>query len=390
MGDRNRLVLHIGCLKTGSTSIQFFLDENRQALRKEGVRVIRSAGHPNSIQLIAYAQEGKLDKRTGKLASSFHRQYGLSSAKDLEDFRDTLEADLQSEVSRSRRACSAFVASNENLIGAQDDDVARLGALLKTVFDEVTIIAYLRRQDEFSVSKYSSELKSGSSKTMLETMEKHKNVHYLKYDTVLDRWASVFGKENVVPRIFAKDRLQNGDVVFDFCAAAKIPLGKDMSLPERRNVSLSSRAQRFFRQYNEKHPVSLSRMNKVTRGKLYSVLSENYPGPSEQPDRQQVESYLSYFAESNSSLSEKWFGGQGGGFSNDLSKYERPTSNEMDSVDDEVHGIDLAYWLLREWQTSLDEQSARLKAKTANLKGDGRKNRRIIWQEVEVKIAEEE
>jgi hypothetical protein len=81
-------------------------------------------------------------------------------------------------------------------------------------YDNIRIIAYLRRQDERVRSAYSERAKLGAAQTISEVLlEKRPSLRY--YD-LLDPWAEVFGDENVVVRPFEKAQWEGEDLITDF------------------------------------------------------------------------------------------------------------------------------------------------------------------------------
>src|ERR1044071_8432469 len=85
-----KLHLHIGCEKTGTTSIQRFLRANRELLAQTGVLYPRAPGEENQMGLAVAAQSefGPLRKKIFK----------LRTWTEVEGFRAKLKHDLENEL----------------------------------------------------------------------------------------------------------------------------------------------------------------------------------------------------------------------------------------------------------------------------------------------------
>ncbi len=351
MPDRTQFLLHIGCLKTGSTSIQKFLSGNVKTLKEHGYHVLKSAGHPNAIQLMAYSQNPRVDAESGVFGSVFHRQYNIKSEDQLNEFRSSLFSSISKELSKAQSRTHTVIASNENLIHLREPEIKTLRDLVESLRLSVKIVVYLRRQDEFSVSKYSSELKSGSTRTLSETLLNHRQIHYLMYDRVLGNWSAVFGKENIVPRIFTKDHLINGDVVRDFVSSAGIQIDDNLTSVDYQNTSMSKRVQDFFRLYNASYPFEFNAFNRRTLSSLYKALSAAFPGGPTLPTREEAREHLAYFEESNRRLAQEWFPEAGRAFSQDVSRYP----DSVQPGEEPLDRVEMARALLTQWQDDVEE-----------------------------------
>lgn len=106
-----RCILHIGCEKTGTTSLQQFLGSNRAALLAQGIlhpESLRRPGRFNHSSLAAFAlDEGR----------NLHpqRMFGLGDLDSTERFRRDLRARFSEEIARHREHISTVVCSNEHL-----------------------------------------------------------------------------------------------------------------------------------------------------------------------------------------------------------------------------------------------------------------------------------
>lgn len=231
MSAARRLVVHIGAPKTGSTALQKFLFDNRAALDAGGWRYpdvsLRGYGHHDLAFLIgggypdwATAQDKPLSELAGQLAGHF------AEARDI-------------------------VLSSENFYLLTDpaalaSTLARAGL---TDSDRVTIVAYVRRQDEAHLSWYNQTVKAqGFSGSVQESLTRWQSLW--DYDARLGRWASTFGAQNLVVRPYQASDLHDGDIRRDFSTLLGLP-ADSMQLPaETPNTRLNRDILEFQRMIN--------------------------------------------------------------------------------------------------------------------------------------------
>ena len=77
---------------------------------------------------------------------------------------------------------------------------------------DVKIICYLRRQDTVTQSMYNQKVKRGDYYLDISTFQ----TEWLDYYKVLENWASVFGKNNVIVRVYEKKQFVNHSLIEDF------------------------------------------------------------------------------------------------------------------------------------------------------------------------------
>lgn len=197
--NKSTLYLHIGTHKTGSTTIQAVLEQERDVLLEEGIVYL---GRFNNIS---------------------KKMKGMTVADK------TLVSDFQDEVRKKIAGCNganplAYVISNEKYSGHNMMVYNNAGILAKTlreIFEpfqfDLKIIVYLRRQDKFFESVYSQKIKRGSSFTFHEFLEQIEDITDCHWDVFLDRFAEIFGKENLIVRRFDREYLpENNNLIQSF------------------------------------------------------------------------------------------------------------------------------------------------------------------------------
>ncbi len=198
-----RLFLHIGIHKTGSTAVQRFLARSENLLLEQDVLYPHS-GRP-ARKAIADGQHLLIPelRRPGPRGT---RAWD-SLAKELE------EADQ-----------GTVVISSENFdLLSEPGQIADLRERLAGF--EVSVVVYLRRQDEFLHSYFCLDvLFHGETRSFDEYRRAPKTEP--DYERLLAPWERSFGLESLIVRPYEKPALAEGDVVADFCAQIGVDPGE--------------------------------------------------------------------------------------------------------------------------------------------------------------------
>ena len=235
-----KIDIHIGLEKTGSTSIQTFLVRNRGALARQGICFPRSPGNGNQTRLAAYALSGTSKAARGADGPVPAHQHSADA-----QFREELIAEIRASH------CDRVLLSNEHCSSklVEDEPIERLKGLLDCIGETQRVFLYLRRQDDFLLSSYSTAVKTGRQATFAlpnsRVLEKRYN--FLR---LIERWARIFGEGTVQPRVFEKEQFAEGDLLIDFCRALNIDTARLTLSQAPRNTSLSANALEFLRILN--------------------------------------------------------------------------------------------------------------------------------------------
>ena len=170
--------------------------------------------------------------------------------------------------------------------------------MLERVSSEITIVVYLRRQDDFLCSTYSTDIKSGSTNHFTLPPNSVGNLRY-NYYALLSRWSSVFGRDTVVCRIYDNKLLVNGDVIDDFCHIIGLPISEDLKRPLRVNESLDVKTLEFLRLFNAQVPRFRNGKPSPARGNVVQLLQGISGGPAPTLPLHQMKEFMAQFAGSN-------------------------------------------------------------------------------------------
>lgn len=254
------IFLHIGHEKTGSTSLQGFLSENRPRLTEQGVLYPIAPGDSNHTGLAVFA--ANLWK-VRHLAAPL----GVKDASDHQAFRERLERRIREEVLTS--GADRVIFSSEHCASRLDDPgIGRLADLLLSLGSKVIIVIYLRRQDDWFLSRYVSSVRGGG----IERPEVPLKGPLGSYDyaELLDRWAKVFDKSAIRVRTFDRNRWPEGRLDLDFISLVGPLDSSSLTAAGKQNESLDPVHLEFRRLYNaaareHPEPATLPRSSDINR-----------------------------------------------------------------------------------------------------------------------------
>ncbi len=311
--SRKTLILHIGCQKAGSTSIQMFLQTNRKRLRRNRIAALETFTIKHLVEMnsnpLSFLLLRPQDHDAKPLVTQERmNRLGIQSKEELIDLQKGMKGKLHQDVKALEGECSKFVISGEALSHLRVMDIKRLRKLCGDLFDEYKIVCYLRRQDLYLISRYSTELRLGSVVEFDKYLNRRCDLRHCKYDEMLGGWSSVFGKEAMVPRIFEKDKLQDGDVVADFCKVCEIDDPHKYETVGTHNRSLSALEQLILRQVNEIFAQDWDRGAHVAiRDLMFDVTAGGHSGRPHRPAPGLSQTIRDDHKDSNELLRKAWF-----------------------------------------------------------------------------------
>lgn len=299
---KKTFVLHIGTEKTGTTSIQGFLSENRARLEEQGIFYPRSPGNHNHTALTVYAlQKGR--------QGSIRRSSGVFGPEQVTTFRSRFLEAFDKELETSNAPTVVF--SNEHLSSrlSKDSEVARVKKLCDNYADRTKIIVYLRNQVDFLVSSFGTGIKSGSTRKFPFPLTKRR-LRTMDYYGLVDRWQKIFGRENMIVRRFDPAHFVDGDLMSDF--AAQIPFDPSgFTRSEPRNEGLGARELAFLREFNTRVPrwIDGKVLNPARANIVKAVANLRGESPRLTVSSEIAASILQQFESSNRQIAAEYFDG---------------------------------------------------------------------------------
>lgn len=212
----DKIYVHIGTHKTGSTALQIFLYQNSKILERSGIHYPTLAvGVPYHIQHASLAYQLRSGDRLG-----FYKF-----------------------ISDSIKEGKVLLLSSEAFLEKDQYGMAKDLEELKEYANVVKVIVYLRRQDHLFESAYQEIIKDPRSRYR-ESFENYltykrkaifANGHWI---SLLNFWASVFGKENLIVRPYEKEQFVDGSIFADFLSIFDLKLASEFIIPQRNHSNV--------------------------------------------------------------------------------------------------------------------------------------------------------
>lgn len=320
---RARAILHIGMEKTGTTTLQATLYDNRGRLEQAGFVYSGAAGGTNHMLLANYALG---DEDFGGL----RLRAGIADADDLAHFRSRLESGLAAEI--AEHPDKTFLFSNEHCQSqlAREDDIRRLRDLLARFFDPIEVMLYLRRQDRVAVSRYSTRLKAGYVPDGILSAASGPSGFY-DYLSLVERWAAVFPADRLHIGIHGPGEPAGASIVEDFRRRFGLPaLAEDQ---ERKNVELDALYQEFLGLMNAKLGGEETPPARFGRERLQRIVADIGAGSGKRPSRAQAEQFYAQFREGNEELRRRYLSERESLFDEDFSAYPEQADDAVLDLD---------------------------------------------------------
>ena len=238
MALANRLILHVGMPKTGTTSLQESLLVSRDVLERAGFAVL------------AWKDRGNFSVLAQLINTRAPWRNSITSSKDL----DRLEIEISDLITKSREEKEAVIISSEHL-GARlttQPQLLKLRIFLSSFFDQIDVVCYFREQARVLPSMWSQGLKAECTLGLEDFVDKKLIAPNLNYVEVANRWAQTFGYRHCNFRLFVSD--SSWSITADFEKAVGIPTlsagtkaNKSLSLEEARVLLALNRLWPFLR-----------------------------------------------------------------------------------------------------------------------------------------------
>lgn len=240
---KQTLLIHIGWHKTATSFIQLYLDKHREHLKKSNIcyPFIDDRVPPREVKH-SYFFLSLLNK-----LQISHKQQDLQ----ISPFDELFALSVREIVDSG---CRWAIISEEGLSEATPG-IAQLMARYKEFFDDIKIVAYVRRQDYFFESLYSQFVKQKPYRNMLyldEYIQQPKVRERADYAYILDLWAREFGRENILVMPFEKQTIAP-DPLTCFFTLTGLPPDILHKLPveqKKEHVTPPREVTEFFRHMN--------------------------------------------------------------------------------------------------------------------------------------------
>ncbi|MCR5453003.1 MAG: hypothetical protein K6F00_10275 [Lachnospiraceae bacterium] len=189
------IYIHVGVPKTGTSAIQCFIDNHPDVMERYSI------GYPSFD--IEY--ESASSRRNGYLLAHYLDDSEIKE-KCLEGIKNCLET--HEKVILTDEGIFYRMYKSPKLVKKIHEALSPLGATLK-------IIIYLRRQDDFVYSFWSEQAKEKAApkfEKYLGSFDKKR----INYEHNLKQMEDVFGKENMIVKIYDRNLFKNNNILSDF------------------------------------------------------------------------------------------------------------------------------------------------------------------------------
>jgi hypothetical protein len=306
-----KCVLHIGTEKTGTTTLQYFLDANCTALLQKGFFVpkslARNSGLANHERLTTYAL------RDEKINDELRISAGIKSAKMVKKHRDSVAEQLKAEVASDAANVSTLLLSNEHCHSrlVELDEVARLRDMLKTFAESFEVIVYIRPQHELATSLYDQALKVGYFDIDIlpfanPTSKLWVDRRYFEYDNLVKLWGRAFGRKNLRVRLFDRKQLLQQSIVHDFLNLIGVSPNGMYQVTDQ-NRSIGRTLQQALNAINRFESESPGSVRPELRDRIIAAFSSGTSEPSMKPTRQEAIKFLRQFDKGNEYVRQQFF-----------------------------------------------------------------------------------
>ncbi|MFM7312096.1 MAG: hypothetical protein ACKO0M_02845, partial [Cyanobium sp.] len=231
-------IVHIGLEKTGTSSLQEFLQLNRsELLARQAICVPDFMGRGSQWPLAVLAYDSdRSDDLTAPLGDSDSRQCRL------EEIRQQIQAFVHQHPG------STCCFSSEHLSSrlTTERELIRLRSFLVDLFDTITIVLYLREPIRLAISRSSTFVKMGLGAFQLPSPQEFGSV--FDFAAIIKLWQSVF-PDSLRIRLFDPGA-PGFDLIGDFCDAIGIEDSSHYERPLRVNESLDWTVMRLLSRIN--------------------------------------------------------------------------------------------------------------------------------------------
>lgn len=290
-----KVILHIGWHKTGTSSLQTFLLNNKTVLLEH--------------HGILFPDTGLISNAHHKLAWSLQDPLISQWAKKV-SFRIPAEEIFTVLFTECRnKNAGTVLISSEEFSQTEKYRIERLASVLKE--HQVTIVAYVRRQDKYLESLYNQLIKTSFMRYKLDFSRfignkiKEGGLNYMDY---FSQWSEAFPGAEFIIRPYEREWLPQNDICHDFLACVIKSENNNFSFnPKEENESLGFRSVEFLKRMNR---ISLSGSQ---HDKMVSLLKEmekeesKHRGLLSGEERQHI---LNVFQHSNQQFSAQYLGGK--------------------------------------------------------------------------------
>lgn len=310
------LYLHIGTTKTATTSIQRFLEENKDVLQKHGYCF------PDSLHV--YPRANKRRNAHFLVAKVWDADGNRNQSKEKEYFEEGLQ-----QIRTAFGTYDHVILTDESIWHALSYSKKSLLQELKKEADEqkyqIKVIVYLRRQDGLLISRWNQEVKQNFNSVAVMTCEEYlaasekKEKKIYQYAQKLDEIAAVIGKNNLIVRRFSPKSWKDGSIIHDFMHEIGLDVTEEFQeLEESENLRLDKNTTEIKRILNKSEFLTEKEISYFRR--FLKEISKDYikEENTEMLAKEELQQLLELYAKENERVAEEYIGDGQPLFSNEV------------------------------------------------------------------------
>lgn len=294
--------LHVGAPKTGTTTLQYFLYENRNVLEEKGIC------YPD----FQFPFPGIAFNRNAHFL--IQRVYDHKKKRMRQEEKQIFETGFQ-KLEEFLENHDTVVLSEESIWNEKEMTTKKFEKIRKKLSDmnaTLKVIVYLRRQDLLMPSYWAQLVKSRLTLSFEEFISSGSYKRYrVDYAKRLEEISTAIGKENVIVRVYEKQQFEgsNHTLISDFLHLFHLPLTEEFQITDSmRNARLQKRSlelKRILNQnpvYQDKKSFLIPLLEQIQFEKEIT----NFPVKEYYFSSEEQLSFLKLFEESNQQVAKEY------------------------------------------------------------------------------------
>ena len=271
---RNRLLLHVGMHKTGSSSIQHRL----AAAESDGFRYVDLGRSPNHSGAMFAGFSSEPEKY------HFFLRQGVPAGQ-ARAVGDEVRRCLAEELATAGPALR--IVSGEDITTVDPEGLARLRDFLAPRVAGVKVFAYVRSPRSFMESAFQQRVRGGMGRLNFASLYPMYRKRFLGFE-------QVFGRRRLALAPFDVARFRDGDVVTDFCDRLGVPVPSGAKL--ELNRAHSRRATSLLYTYRKFGAAYGTGPDEIRGNKALALALGSLQGPKLRFSGAQIDEVLARFA----------------------------------------------------------------------------------------------
>ncbi len=282
----NTLYIHIGTHKTGTSMIQKTINHNLQMLIDKGVSGVLNAHRAKEVSTLTAVNYELIEK--------------------ISDFTNN-ELSHYDNTNINKYIMGVEGYSGDTKLGYTNSDVVantlkQITSNLKNI-DNVKIIVFLRRQDEFIESLYNQMIKQGDCYSFVEFLDTLPQDSF-NWSKLINNYANEFGSENIIIKRYGKKYQDTSTSIIDQFYSALDISPYNYYPAHNVNESLSRDGFEIMKILNKNIPDETWNSRKVLQVNMPKSKDEKFTFFD---TIEKKRAYMNLFKESNSLVSKLYF-----------------------------------------------------------------------------------